>query len=813
VRDHAEQFERLRAALASRYRIVREVGRGGMATVYLAEDLRHDRRVAVKVLRPELAAVLGAARFLREIQIAAVLAHPHILPLHDSGEEDGFLFYVMPYVEGDTLRDRLKRERQLPTGEAIRIVREVADGLTHAHRLGIVHRDIKPENILFMGGHAVIADFGVAGAVGVASGNRLTETGLAVGTPVYMSPEQALGDDVDARSDTYSLGCVLYEMLAGDPPFGGSNFQMLLARKLSEPVPRLSTLRPTVAPALEEAVTRALSQVPADRFETATAFAEAATKGEALDSPPHHPALPIRGTLWRVGARPRLARTVLFSAALLALAVMGTVWLLRPSDTGGTTQQIAGTLDADARRPPAIAVLPFENLGPASEEYFAAGMTDEITSRLSAVSGLGLVPNRAAQRYARTDMTMRQIGAELGIDYLLTGSVRWAGTGANSRSVRITIQLLQASDERQLWSTAYDRIIDDIFEVQSDIAVQVIERLGVTLLEGERSRLGARPTTNHEAYTLYLKGRYFWNKRTEENIQIGLDYFQQAADLDPGYALAWAGVADVWIFRGWYSRLAPRETFPKAKRAAMRALELDTTLAEAHVSLAHIALEFDHDWEAAERGYRRAIQLKPAYAVAHHWYGGFLSAMGRHEEALREGQTARSLDPLSLIIQTWVGLRYYFARRYEDAIAEYLKAVQLDRNFAPAHWHLGWAYEATGRFNDGVAEAQRAVALDSGNLVYVASLGHAYARAGREREARATLARLARASTTQHVSSYHVAVIHIALGDMDEGINWLERAYVEQSPWIGYLGVDPRLDPVRTDPRFRSLLTKAKLPS
>ena len=803
MRDAAEQFERIRAALASRYRLVREVGHGGMATVHLADDVKHDRRVAVKVLRPELAAALGPERFLREIQIAALLAHPHILPLHDSGEADGFLFYVMPFVDGESLRDRLAREHQLAIPEAVRIVQEVADALTYAHGRGVVHRDIKPENIMFLAGHAVVTDFGVAMAVGTAGGPRLTESGFVVGTPLYMSPEQSLGEgDVDGRSDTYSLGCVLYEMLAGDPPFGSSTARGVLAQKLSEPVPGLSGRRETVSAALDQAVQRAMARAPADRFATTAEFAAAVARGEATDTPAGLPAGRARGPG---------QRRALWVGATLAVALGIAIWQLGFRASNDAADGPASAVGADGQRLTTIAVLPLENLGVADDEYFVVGMTDEITTRLSSVSGLGLVPRRAAQRYTRSDMTLRQIGHELGIEYLLVGSVRWAAPAPGARRVRITIELVGARDERQIWSTTYDRVIDDIFEVQSDIAGQVLERLGVTVLEGERRRLQAQPTEDHEAYTLYLKGRYFWNKRTEADIQTALVYFQKAVDLDPGYAVAWAGIADIWISRGWYGRLAPRETYPKAKHAAVRALEFDSTLAEARTSLAHIAFQYDHDWVAAERGYRRAIELNPRYPVAHHWYGGYLSTVGRHGEALQHAQTARALDPLSPIIQTWLGLRYYFAGRHQEAIAEYLKALELDADFAPAHWHLGWAYEQTRRFDAAVSEAERALKLDPQNLVYLASVGHAYAVAGRRSEARAALARLERESRTRHVSAYHVAAIHVALGDSTAALDWLDRAHDELSPWIGYLTVDPRFDAVRSLPRFQSLLRKARL--
>jgi serine/threonine-protein kinase len=683
-------------------------------------------------------------------------------------------------------------------------VREVADGLGYAHGLGVVHRDLKPENILFMGGHAVVADFGVATAVGVAGGHRLTETGVLVGTPAYMSPEQAVGDSrVDGRSDTYALGCVLYEMLAGDPPYAAPSAQAILARKLSEPPPPLATTRETIGPALESVVRRALARLPADRFDSPLEFAAAAATAVTPDRPARAGARPAGARAWR-----RVPKARLLTAGVVVLALVGIVGLLR--QRGGRSPPPA---ERDGAPAATLAVLPFENLGPPDQEFFAAGMTDEITSRLDGVSGLALVPRRAAQRYVTSELTLRDIGRELGVEYLLVGSVRWAGGSEAPTGVRITLELLRAADERQLWSTSYDRLINDIFEVQSDIAGQVVEKLGVTLALDEHSRLRAQPTTNHQAYTLYLKGRYHWNRRTEQNIQAALDYFEQAVNLDPGYARAWVGIADAWIFRGWYSQVAPREAFPRAASAVRRALEFDSTLAEAHASLAHIHFEFDHDWEAAEREYRRAIALDPRYATAHHWYGGFLSAMGRHADALREAEAARALDPLSLIVQTWVGLRHYFARDYDEAIAEYRKALDLDRDFAPAHWHLGWAYQQAGRLEEGVAEAREALDLDPESLLYVASLGHAYARAGMAPEARATLARLAAAAGERHVSAYHVAAIHAALGDTTAALGWLERAYEEQSPWVGYLAVDPRFDTVRSQPRFRRLLSQARLPS
>ncbi len=640
-------------SLAERYPVSGELGRGGMAVVYRARDVKHGRDVAVKIIRPELAATLGRRRFLREIAIAAQLQHPHIVPLYDSGEAEGALYYVMRYESGHSLRQRLAREGPLAVNDALTVLRDVCSALAYAHERGIVHRDIKPDNVLISGRHALVADFGVARAMSDAAGDgtALTVLGTLLGTPTYMAPEQiADTPQVDHRIDIYAIGVLAFEILIGRPPFVGEP-QEVLSTHLTEAPVAVTSLRPEVPVALSDCIARCLEKRPEDRWQRVDDLLQHL---EGLTAPEAVPASPTGRAVAR--------RNIPAALALAGVLATGTWWLV-------------GNNRDTASPPPAP--------GPPGD----------------------LLP------------------------------------------------------------------------------------------------------ANQEAYTLYLKGRHFWNKRTKQDMQRAVEFYQQATDVDPAFAPAWVGIADAWIFRGWYSLLAPRETFPKAKHAALRALEFDSTLAEAHASLAHVHFEFDHDWAAAEREYRRAITLDSAYATAHHWYGGFLSAMGRHEEALQEAHIARRLDPLSPIIQTWVGLRHYFAREYESAVSEYRQALTLDADFAPAHWHLGMAYEQTKQHAEAIAAARQAVALDADNLLYLASLGCAYAMAGQTADARAIVATLADSSGARHVSAYHVAVIHLALGDTSAGMDWLERAVEERSPWIGYLNVDPRLDRVRSHSRFQRLVT------
>ena len=805
----------------SHYKVLEKIGEGGMGEVFLAQDTRLDRKVALKFLPEELQEDPAAQRrFLREAKSAAALDHPFICHIHEVGEAEGKSFIAMEYVQGGMLREKLA-QGPMPVREAMETASEIAEALEAAHKANIVHRDLKPSNIMLTSeGHVKVMDFGLAKRVTSVEGQeegeeeittKLTKDDSILGTVPYMSPEQLRGHSVDARSDIFSFGVVLYEMLTGINPFKKGGQMETANAILSETAPSLTRYTEDVPVLLQHSVKKMLAKDRDRRYqslhEVRTNLLEVLSEGST--------GAPSGGveTLEPLAPRGFSGGTWMALAAVVAVLILIGFLMFRPGAREAPENAAQAPPEATAMSErKMIVVLPFDNLGSPEDAYFADGMTEEIISRLGTVSGLGVISRRSAFRYADTDKSTREIGEELGVDYILSGGVRWASDGGGSSRVRITPELISVVDDIQLWSEPYDRVIEDIFEVQSEISEQVIEQLGVTLLEGERVPLTTKPTENLEAYTLYLRGRHFWNKRTAKDVAIGLTYFQQAVELDPGYALAHVGIADVWISRGWYSLLAPKETFPKAKQAVLKALESGEMLAEPHASRAHIYLEFDHDWEAANREYERAIELNPRYPTTHQWYGGYLSAMGRHEEALEQARRARELDPLSLIINTWVGLRHYFAGRYDVAIEEYENALELDPDFEPAHWHLGWALEQTGQYDEAIAEAQEAIDLSGGNPLYIASLGHAYAKAGRHEEAKETLDRLDQESRTRHVSAYHIAVIHGTLGDADEAFRWLDRAYEEKSPWIGYLRVDPRIDGrLRSDPRFEMLLQQARL--
>ncbi len=647
---------RLEAALADRYHIERELGRGGMATVYLAYDLKHHRRVAVKVLKPGLAAAIGPERFLREIEITGQLNHPHILPLLDSGEAEGLLFYVMPYVEGESLADRLDREKQLPLEDALRITAEVADALGFAHSRNVLHRDIKPENILFEGGHAVVADFGLARAITAAGSERLTETGIAVGTPEYMSPEQVSAErEIDGRSDLYSLACVVYEMLAGEPPFTGPTTESVARQHLTAEPRSVATLRTAVPEEVSQALMKALAKAPADRFLTAEQFMEAvATPSTTPSAEPKTVERRLRGVL--VGA-------LAVVAVVVATAIV--LWLRStPAAPPGAER-------------PRIAVLPFENLGSPEDEYFADGITEEITSRLVDVSGLHVVSRTSTVGYKNHGKPLRQVGEELKVDYVLEGTIRTDRSPEGGGEVRVTPQLVRVSDDAHLWAGRYTVALvpGEIFEVQARIAGQVAGALDVTLLEPERQRVEARPTDNATAYEYYIRHRAP-GAGTWEGSQRRMALLDSAIMHDPNFALAYARRSDLRMAQiQLYGE--SRDRLPEVKQAYERALQLDPDLLAAHFARARYVYQGLGDLDRALELFQELERRQPNDARTIAFIGYIKRRQAKWDEAIGYLERAADLDPVSSERAFYLGNTYVYVRRYELAERYYDRAIAL----------------------------------------------------------------------------------------------------------------------------------------
>jgi len=782
----SDVLTRLGAALADRYRIERELGQGGMATVYLAHDLKHDRKVAVKVLKPELAAVLGAERFLAEIKVTANLQHPNLLPLFDSGGADGFLYYVMPYVEGETLRTRLDRERQLPVEEVVRLVPLMAGALDYAHARGVIHRDLKPENILLQSGQPVIADFGIALAVAQAGGSRVTETGLSLGTPHYMSPEQAAGDrDLDARSDQYALGAVTYEMLSGEPPHTGPTAQAIVARLLTEKPRSVCATRSGVPVAMDLAVARALAKVPADRFPSCGAFAQALVAGMTSGTTGGS-----NGAVARVRGR--------WVAAAIALSALAAGAVVIARQLGARTT----TIDS-------IVVLPFENRSnDAGVEYISDGLTESISNSLTRLPGLKVIPTSVAFHYKGKAMNAQQIGDELRIAAILTGRVAQRGD-----SLFVSVELDDVRRGSQLWGTQYSRGLADLLAVQRDIANEVSQRLRPERSGEDQQRLRSGSTDDPQAYQLYLKGMYFTARFTKDGFDRGRAFFQQALAIDSNYALAWEGLAWNNVTAGdWF--IPPREAGPQAKAAAGRALAIDSTLASAHLMLGIVSHWYDWDWPAAERAFSRAIAMDPTNARPHDYYAWFLVSMGRYDEAVAEAQRAQQLDPVSVEASQVLGMVLVLAHRYDQAITQLRSALDLDPTYFYAEDFLGRAYEQMNRMPEAFTAYQRAVDLDRSNAENWSNLGHAYAVSGNPARARQILNDLKATATRSYVGPYNIALIYAGLGDRDEAFAWLQRACDDgEALPILYMGNDARWDRLRSDPRYAALAKRFRLPA
>jgi eukaryotic-like serine/threonine-protein kinase len=787
----ADLRSRLQAALGSAYTVERELVGGGMSQVFVAMESRLGRRVVVKVLRQEIAAGTSAERFEREMAYCARCTHPHIVPLLTTGEVGGIPYFTMPLVEGESLRERLARSGRIPIPETVRLLGEIADALAYAHRQGVIHRDIKPENILFQGGHALVADFGVAKALHLAttaggSGPQTTGVGMVIGTPAYMSPEQAMADPaLDHRADLYALGVVGYEMVTGRPPFTGGSSQALLAAHVTTAPAPPGRLAPECPAALATLIERLLAKEPSSRPQTAE---EVVATLQAID--PGSSAVGRSRRTWRVGAALVLVG---------GIAVAYGLGLFR-----GKSAQSAESVPTGV---PSIAVLPFDNIGgDSTTTYFSDGMSEELINALGRLEGLRVASRTSAFAARRQSDDLRDIGTRLSVAAVLEGSVRRDGP-----RVRVTARLVDVARDSQLWVGEYESRLENVFAVQDTIARAIAGALKVTLSGGRGEALVARGTTDPEAHDLYLRGRHFLAVRNPVGLRRAIDAFQGALVRDSNYALAYAGLADGYSLGVPFGGFLPSEALPAAKAAARRALALDSTLAEARISLGIIAMFNDWDWAEAERQFLRAIRLNPSSAQAHLFYAWYLLLTGKSEPALAELERARELDPLSLIINTRRGSFLHYLGRDAEAIPAFQRALELDSTFAFAKAGLALSYAILGRFEEALAQKPR---FDAGlGSFEVGQLVVTQALAGRPEEARRILKGLEDDRKRRYIDATAFAAGHAALGETETAFAELDRAVRERSFTLATsVSVEPMFASLHADPRWARLRARLNLP-
>jgi len=729
----------------SHYKILEKLGEGGMGVVYKAQDTKLDRIVALKFLPKHLLCDQEAKiRFEHEAKAASALNHTNITTIYEIDESEGECFICMEYVEGKLLKELIK-EKALSIQDILNISIQIAEGLNAAHEKGIVHRDIKSDNIkLTPRGQVKIMDFGLAKLRGV---SKVTKIGSTLGTLAYMSPEQVQGVELDQRSDIFSFGVVIYEMIAGQLPFKGEHEAAIIYSIINETPEPLTRFKPNVPEELQRIINKALEKNRDERYQHVDDF---------------------------------------------------------QTDLRKIVKEIKSEL---TKQPPSIAVLPFTNLSSDKEqEYFCDGMAEEIINVLTQVEGLRVVARTSAFSFRGKEIDIREIGRKLNVETLLEGSVRKAGN-----RLRITAQLVNVADGYHLWSERYDREMEDIFAIQEEISLSIVDKLKVKLLKEEKAKLVKRYTDDPEAYSLYLKGRYFWNRRYEGGLQKGIECFQEAIDKDPLYALAYAGIADCYNIFAHFGFLPPREGYSKAKSAVAKALEIDDTLAEAYASLGWIKTFYDWDWAEAEKAFKRALELNPNYAAAHYFYGLYLSITGHGVEAFAEVKKSVELDPLWLVVNAVLGLGLYWWRQYDEAIEQLQKTLEMDPNFAIAHFYLGLTYAVKERWEEAIASLKKFLNLWPGSPVAVGYLGFAYGMSGQEDEALSMLDQLSKLSQQRYVSSLYKALIYLGLGKKDQAFEYLDKAYDERESWMVTLKTAPFMDTLRSDPRYEALLRKMGL--